>query len=75
MRKRVLIVKDSDEYLNLGLLIPEAMTDIDAKELVGDAIDAAKEADPDEWTYDDVIKVLATSAPTLELIEIVELFE
>lgn len=75
MLKRVLIVKDSDEYLNLGVLIPDAMGEPEAKDLVGDAIDAAKEADPEGWTYEDVIKVLATSAPALEVIDIVELAE
>ncbi len=75
MLKRVLIVKDSDEYLNLGVLIPDAMGEPEAKDFVGDAIDAAKEADPEGWTYEDVIKVLAVSAPALEVVDIVELAE
>jgi hypothetical protein len=75
MRKRVLIVRDSDEYLNLGVFLPEDMGALVAQELVWDAIRAAKDAAPDEWDYGDVIKVLATSAPTLEVVEILEMDE
>lgn len=75
MQKRVLIVRDSDNYLNLGVFLPEDLGVLVAQELVWDAIKVAKEADPEGWDYDDVIKVLATSAPALEVVEILEMDE
>lgn len=56
---QVLIIRDSDEVICGVYLIPEGMTQPEAKDAASDAIDKVKELDPDEWNYEGVGKILA----------------
>ncbi len=54
---KLIVVRDSDDYVNAVYEPPKGMKHQTAMNAVGIAIDAAKAASED-WTYDDVHKFL-----------------
>lgn len=57
MIPKIIIVQD-DDGLNAVYIAPDGLSVESAAARVGDAIDKAKAANPDEWTYEEVSDIL-----------------
>ncbi len=71
-KAKLIVIRDSDEYVNLITTPPAGMDFEVAKGKVSDAIDKAQEDDPDEWTYEDVDIILTAQGFTVHEFEEVD---
>lgn len=53
-----IVVIDDDAQIQFLALAPEGMTMPAAYKAIEDAVDEAKYEEPDQWDYDDVMKIL-----------------
>lgn len=69
---KLIVIRDSDDYVNLIAAPPDGVDFEAAKEKVSDAIDKAQEDNPEEWNYSEVQAILTEQGFTVHEFEEIE---
>lgn len=60
----LIVVTDDGTHHEMVLQPPAGISEIAAHQLIGAALDTARKADPEEWNYGDVEKILVDTGFT-----------